>query len=133
MKNRINTDNIKESLFSVIHKAICVGILPYNEDMPEDFKKEFPDLFLSQDAPEKLKQLIYNRCLRGENLLDKMKDKKAIKRRQLMYLEIQRECDRYEDECIYLGWHYETTEERNQRLKEKEMKEKEKLHWQLHI
>ena len=66
----LNTDNIKESLFSVIHKAICVGILPYNEDMPEDFKKEFPDLFLSQDAPEELKQLIYNRCLRGENLLD---------------------------------------------------------------
>ena len=66
----LNTDNIKESLFSVIHKAICVGILPYNEDMPEDFKKEFPDLFLSQDAPEELKQLMYNRCLRGENLLD---------------------------------------------------------------
>lgn len=66
----LNTDNIKESLFSVIHKAICVGILPYNEDMPEDFKKEFPDLFLSTDAPVELKQLMYNRCLRGENLLD---------------------------------------------------------------
>ena len=74
-----------------------------------------------------------NSTKRGESLLHKMKDKKAMKRRQLMYLEIQRECDRYEDECIYLGWHYETTEERNQRLKEKEMKEKEKLHWQLHI
>ena len=68
--SNLNTDNIKESLFSVIHKAICVGILPYNEDMPEDFKKEFPDLFLSADAPEELKQLIYNRNLEGKNLLD---------------------------------------------------------------
>lgn len=68
--SNLNTDNIKESLFSVIHKAICVGILPHNEDMPEDFKKEFPDLFLSADAPEELKQLIYNRNLEGKNLLD---------------------------------------------------------------
>lgn len=68
--SNLNTDNIKESLFSVIHKAICVGILPHNEDMPEDFKKEFPDLFLSTDAPVELKQLMYNRNLEGKNLLD---------------------------------------------------------------
>ena len=44
----------------------------YNEDMPEDFKKEHSDLFLSQDAPEKLRTSFYytknNRYNDGTNM-----------------------------------------------------------------
>ena len=48
----------KESIYQSIYEFIINGG-EYSEDMPEDFKKEHPDLFLSQDAPVGLKFLLY--------------------------------------------------------------------------
>lgn len=55
---RIDHDNIKESIYQGMYEFIING-KEYNEDMPEDFKKEHPDLFLSKDAPEELKNYFY--------------------------------------------------------------------------
>lgn len=55
---RIDPNNIKESIYQNIHEFIMNGG-KYSEDMPEDFKKEHLDLFLSQDAPKDLKFKLY--------------------------------------------------------------------------
>ena len=68
---RIDPDNIKESIYQGMYEFIING-KKYSEDMPEDFKKEHSDLFLSQDAPEKLRALFYytknNRYNNGTNM-----------------------------------------------------------------
>ena len=68
---RIDPDNIKESIYQGMYEFIING-KEYSEDMPEDFKKEHSDLFLSQDAPEKLRTLFYytknNRYNNGTNM-----------------------------------------------------------------
>ena len=68
---RIDPDNIKESIYQGMYEFIING-KGYSEDMPEDFKKEHSDLFLSQDAPEKLRTSFYytknNRYNNGTNM-----------------------------------------------------------------
>ena len=61
-------ENVKEEIYSGIYKGILHGS-SYSENMPEDFKKEHPDLFLSQDAPEELRKLLCNRGLASWKLL----------------------------------------------------------------
>ena len=51
--------NSKDKLYSKIYEGILLGA-KYLEDMPEEFKKEHPDLFLNKDAPEELKTLFYS-------------------------------------------------------------------------
>ena len=58
----------KESMYKNMYESILEGA-KYSEDMPEDFKKEHPDLFLSQDAPEELRKLLCNRELASWKLL----------------------------------------------------------------
>ena len=58
----------KESMYKNMYESILEGA-KYSEDMPEDFKKEHPDLFLSQDAPEELRELLCNRRLASWKLL----------------------------------------------------------------
>ena len=64
---RIDPDNIKESIYQGMYEFIMNG-REYSEDMPEDFKKEHSDLFLSQDAPEKLRALFY--CTKNDRYND---------------------------------------------------------------
>ena len=57
---RIDPNNIKESIYQNIHEFIMNGG-KYSEDMPEDFKEKYSDLFLSQNAPEELKVKVYGK------------------------------------------------------------------------
>ena len=57
---RIDPNNIKESIYQNIHEFIMNGG-KYSEDMPEDFKEKYSDLFLSQNAPEVLKVKVYGK------------------------------------------------------------------------
>ena len=52
--------------------------------------------------------------------------------RRLMYKEINDMCARYEEESKFIGSHYETEEEREQRLKKKYYEQLHKQRWTLH-
>lgn len=52
--------------------------------------------------------------------------------RRLMYKEINDMCAQYEEECKFIGSHYETEEEREQRLKKKYYEQLRKQRWTLH-
>jgi hypothetical protein len=49
-----------------------------------------------------------------------------------MYKEINDMCARYEEECKFIGSHYETEEEREQRLKKEYYEQLRKQRWTLH-
>lgn len=68
-KDYVDSKDPKESIYQHIYNSIIAGS-KYLEDMPEDFKKEYPDLFLSQDTPEELRELLCNRGLTSEKLLE---------------------------------------------------------------
>jgi len=68
-KDYVDSKDPKESIYQHIYNSIIAGS-KYLEDMPEDFKKEHPDLFLSQDTPEELRELLCNRGLTSEKLLE---------------------------------------------------------------
>lgn len=59
------------------------------------------------------------------------KSQQAYKLRRLMYKEINEMCSRYEDECGEVVSHYETEEERVQRLKKKYYEELHRQRYQL--
>lgn len=56
--NDIDIENPKESIYPIIYEGILEGSR-YFEDMPEDFKKNYPDLFLSADTPKDIKTKFY--------------------------------------------------------------------------
>ena len=68
-KDYVDSKDPKESIYQHIYNSIIAGS-KYLEDMPEDFKKAHPDLFLSQDTPEELRELLCNRGLTSEKLLE---------------------------------------------------------------
>ena len=59
------------------------------------------------------------------------KQKQAYRLRQLMYKEINEMCARYEEECGEVISHFETDEERAQRLKKKYYEELHRQRYQL--
>ena len=60
-------ENTKEEIEAQLDKCIYNIILKrnyeYNEDYPEHFKQKYPEIFLSSDAPEELKEQFYKRKL----------------------------------------------------------------------
>lgn len=52
--------------------------------------------------------------------------------RRLMYKEINEMCARYEEECGEVVSHYETEEEKAQRLKKRYYEELHRQRWTLH-
>lgn len=59
------------------------------------------------------------------------KSQQAYKLRRLMYKEINEMCARYEDECGEVVSHFETEEEKAQRLKKKYYEELHRQRYQL--
>lgn len=59
------------------------------------------------------------------------KSQQAYKLRRLMYKEINEMCSRYEDECGEVVSHFETEEEKAQRLKKKYYEELHRQRYQL--
>lgn len=59
------------------------------------------------------------------------KQKQAYRLRQLMYKEINEICARYEEECGEVISHFETDEEKAQRLKKKYYEELHRQRYQL--
>ena len=59
------------------------------------------------------------------------KQKQAYRLRQLMYKEINEMCARYEEECGEVISHFETDEEKAQRLKKKYYEELHRQRYQL--
>lgn len=65
-------DSSKEGLENCIKKAIynhiLTGYIKVRENTPQEFKDEYPDIFIASSAPESLKSLFYNRFLSLEEL-----------------------------------------------------------------
>lgn len=55
---------IEDKIESRIEKGILTRELPYNENVPEFFKKKYSKLFLDKDAPEDLREIFYDRTSR---------------------------------------------------------------------
>ena len=53
-------ENVKEEIYSGIYKGILHGS-SYSENMPEDFKKTHPDLFLDKTIPEDIRTKFYQK------------------------------------------------------------------------
>lgn len=62
--------NLKEEIYQKIHEGFLHNGCPYIESMPEDFKREHPDLFLGKDLPEELRTLIYEQHFNGDSLFN---------------------------------------------------------------
>lgn len=58
--NDIDIENPKESIYQIIYEEILEGSR-YFEDMPEDFKKEHPELFLDKAIPEDIRTKFYQK------------------------------------------------------------------------
>lgn len=66
-------DGTKENIETELEVAIASSIIKertiiYNENFPDHFKKMFPNLFISNDAPSELKDKLYNRSLSIDDL-----------------------------------------------------------------
>ena len=56
----LHTENFKEEMYFEIYEGILNGT-KYSEDMPEDFKKEHPELFLDKTIPEDIRTKFYQK------------------------------------------------------------------------
>ena len=63
-------ENSKEEIYQKIHEGFLHNGCPYIESMPEDFKREHPDLFLGKDVPEELRTLICKKHFNGDSLFN---------------------------------------------------------------
>ena len=61
-------EGLENALKGAIYKHILSGYLKVRDNTPQEFKDEYPDVFLSKDAPEELKSYFYGGFLTFESL-----------------------------------------------------------------
>jgi len=63
-------DSIKEELNNILYEKITKENMLYPKTIPTEFKNNHPGLFLSEDAPEELKEAFYSRNINTEYMLN---------------------------------------------------------------
>lgn len=62
----LNENETIDLIHNIIQKNIVNYNMRFNENMPEDFKSKYSNLFLSSEAPDKLKREFYSRGLKTD-------------------------------------------------------------------